>query len=53
MTLSLLDDYLFNSMSIDLVLRMNQAVHVDLSVKTAITLLWNVLYMIILEEMYL
>jgi hypothetical protein len=29
---------------------MNQAVYVNLSVKTVITFLWNVLYMIILEE---
>ena len=28
---------------IDLIFRMNQAVHVDVSVKTVITLLWNVL----------
>ena len=35
---------------IDLILRMNQAVYVDLSVKNCYHSLWNVVY-IILEEM--
>ena len=36
---------------IDLILRMNQAVYVDLSVKNFYHCLWNVVYIIILEEM--
>ena len=38
---------------IDLILRMNQAVYVDLSVKNCYHCLWNVVYIIILEEIYL
>jgi len=35
---------------VDLILGLTLAVNVDLSVKTVITFLWNVLYMIILNK---
>ena len=35
---------------VDLILGLTLAVNVDLSVKTVITFLWNVLYMIMLDK---
>ena len=36
----------------NLIKRMSQAAYVNFRLKTMITFLWNVLYMIILEEIY-
>jgi len=38
------------TIDVDLILGLTLAVNVDLSVKTVITFLWNVLYMIILNK---